>query len=143
LDGNEKQIQAFGDNTHAKDFWSEQVPGRVVKLKLEGWSQKGWGFRIDDVAPKVEEKPLPAFINAVYVHVGQPSAVWLNGTRLWQATQPGDYLVRLPELGENPIAVETLFHEQKINVMTARDGGVRIEYSGIQPKPAPTATATK
>jgi hypothetical protein len=115
----------------------------VVKIRLEGRYDKGWGFRIDDVAPKVEEKPLPAFVNAVYMHVGQPGTVWLNGTRLWQATQPGDYLVRLPELGENAIKVETLFHEQKINVTTARDGGVRIEYSGVQSKPAPTATVTK
>lgn len=143
LDGNGNEIQAYGDRTYLEDHWSDKVPGRVVKIQLEGRYDKGWGFRVDDVAPKVEEKPLPAFVNAVYIHVGQPGTVWLDGTRLWQATQPGDYLVRLPELGENLITVETLFHEQKINVTTARDGGVRIEYSGIQPKPEPTATATK
>jgi hypothetical protein len=143
MDGNDKEIQTYGDRTYLEDHWSDKVPGRVVKIRLEGRYDKGWGFRIDDVAPKVEEKPLPAFVNAVYMHVGQPGTVWLNGTRLWQATQPGDYLVRLPELGENAIKVETLFHEQKINVTTARDGGVRIEYSGVQSKPAPTATVTK
>jgi hypothetical protein len=101
---------------------------------LTDWDDLDWGFRIDDIAPKAEEKPIPAFVTSVRVRLGQPGDLWLNNAYLGRASVPGEYLVRLPQLGENLIVVETLFHKQEILVRTDKDGSVRIEYSGIQPK---------
>ncbi|GIV85499.1 MAG: hypothetical protein KatS3mg052_2506 [Candidatus Roseilinea sp.] len=135
LDGNNNRIQTFGEGTDLWDFWSDDVPGRIVKVQLNaGDWREGWGFRIDDIAPKAEEKPTPAFVTSVRVRLGQPGDLWLNNVYLGRASVAGEYLVRLPQLGENLIAVETLFHRQEIVVGTEKDGSVRIEYSGIQPK---------
>jgi hypothetical protein len=135
LDGNNNRIQTFGEGTNLWDFWSDDVPGRIVKVQLNaGDWREGWGFRIDDIAPKAEEKPTPAFVTSVRVHLGQPGDLWLNNVYLGRASVAGEYLVRLPQLGENLIAVETLFHRQEIVVGTEKNGSVRIEYSGIQPK---------
>ena len=142
LDGTGSEVQKFSDDTYLTDTWSDPVPGRVVKVQLDGRYDKGWGFRIDDVSPKSDESPLPAFVNGVYVHVGQPGTLWLNGVELGKATAEGDYLIRLPDLGENPMMIETLLHQQAISVTTSEDGGVRIRYSGIQSRPESAATPT-
>jgi hypothetical protein len=135
-DGNGNRVQTFGENTRLADFWSDDVPGRVVKVELRADSSwgEGWGFRIDDIAPKVEEKPVPAFVTSVRVRVGQPSNLWLNNDYLGRASAPGEYLIRLPNPEKNLIGVETLFHLQKIVVNTSRDGTVRVDYEGIKPK---------
>jgi len=134
-DGNGNRVQTFGENTRLADFWSDDVPGRIVKVELNAnpWYE-GWGFRIDDIAPKAEEKPVPAFVTSVRVRVGQPSNLWLNNDYLGRASAPGEYLIRLPNPEKNLIGVETLFHLQKIVVNTARDGNVRIEYEESKPK---------
>jgi hypothetical protein len=50
LDGNDNQVQAFGDGRRT-DFWSDVVPGRVVKIRLAGSPYSSdWGFRIDQLA---------------------------------------------------------------------------------------------
>lgn len=143
MDVTGKQYDVYGDDTHHRDFWSQDIPGRAIKLRLEGGWNKDWGFRIDEIAPKVEETPLPAFVNAVYLHIGQAADIKLNDELLGRATGPGDYRIILPELGENPLAIETLYHRQLINIVTDEDGEVQIEYSGIEERPAPTATPTK
>jgi hypothetical protein len=134
-DGNGNRVQTFGENTRLADFWSDDVPGRIVKVELNAnpWYE-GWGFRIDDIAPKAEEKPVPAFVTSVRVRVGQPSNLWLNNDYLGRASAPGEYLIRLPNPEKNLIGVETLFHLQKIVVNTSRDGTVRIEYEESKPK---------
>jgi hypothetical protein len=134
-DGSDIRVQTLGENTHLTDFWSDDVPGRVVKVRLSaGNYYEDWGFRIDDVAPKVEEVPIPAFVDAVYVYVGQPGDLWLNGVYIGRASVPGDYRIQLPEIGEHLITVETLFHKQEIVVRTSKDGTVQVEYSGIEPR---------
>jgi hypothetical protein len=134
-DGNGNRVQTFDENTRLADFWSDDVPGRIVKVELNAdpWYE-GWGFRIDDIAPKAEEKPVPAFVTSVRVRVGQPSNLWLNNDYLGRASAPGEYLIRLPNPEKNLIGVETLFHLQKIVVNTSRDGTVRVEYEEIKPK---------
>ncbi len=47
LDANDNQVQIFGESTHKKDFWSDDVPGRVVKIRFQGTDYTDWGFRID------------------------------------------------------------------------------------------------
>ena len=134
-DGNGNRVQTFSENTRLADFWSDDVPGRIVKVELNAdpWYE-GWGFRIDDIAPKAEEKPVPAFVTSVRVRVGQPGNLWLNNDYLGRASAPGEYLIRLPNPEKNLIGVETLFHLQKIVVNTSRDGTVRIEYEESKPK---------
>jgi hypothetical protein len=135
-DGNGNRVQTFGEKTRLADFWSDDVPGRVVKVELSadsGWGE-GWGFRIDDIAPRAEERPVPAFVTSVRVRVGQPGDLWLNNDYLGRASAPGEYLIRLPNPEKNLIGVETLFHLQKIVVNTSRDGTVRVEYEEIKPK---------
>jgi len=135
-DGNGNRVQTFGENPRLADFWSDDVPGRIVKVELnaDGYYGEGWGFRIDDIAPKAEEKPVPAFVTSVRVRVGQPGNLWLNNDYLGRASAPGEYLIRLPNPEKNLIGVETLFHLQKIIVNTSRDGTVRVDYEGIKPK---------
>ncbi len=137
-DGNGNRIQTFDQNTRLVDFWSDDVPGRIVKVQLNsprGWyGDVAWGFRIDDIAPRAEEKPVPAFVTSVRVRLGQPGDLWLNNDYLGRASAPGEYLIRLPNPEKNLIGVETLFHLQKIVVNTSRDGTVRVEYEGIKPK---------
>ena len=134
-DGNGNRVQTFGENTRLADLWSDDVPGRVVKIELnaDGSWGEGWGFRIDDIAPKAEEKPVPAFVSSVRVRLGQPGDLRLNNDYLGRASAPGEYLIRLPNPEKNLIEVETLFHLQKIVVNTGRDGTVRVEYEGIKP----------
>jgi hypothetical protein len=135
MDGNNNRIQTFGEHTHLRDFWSDDIPGRVVKVQLNtGRYDEDWGFRIDDIAPKAEEKPIPAFVTSVRVRLGQPGDLWLNNDYLGRASAPGEYLIRLPNPEKNLIGVETLFHLQKIVVNTSRDGTVRVDYEGIKPK---------
>ena len=105
----------------------------VKNERTESYNED-WGFRIDDIAPKAEEKPVPAFVTSVRVRVGQPSNLWLNNDYLGRASAPGEYLIRLPNPEKNLIGVETLFHLQKIVVNTSRDGTVRIEYEESKPK---------
>ena len=101
-DGNGNRVQTFEGGTQGQDFWSEDVPGRVVKVELvSDSSNEGWGFRIDDVAPKAEETPVPAFVSAVYVHVGQPGTLMLNDVPLGKVAAAGDYLIQLPGIGEH------------------------------------------
>jgi hypothetical protein len=135
-DGNGNRVQTFDENTRLADFWSDDVPGRIVKVELnaDGYYGEGWGFRIDDIAPKAEEKPVPAFVTSIRVRLGQPGDLWLNNDYLGRASAPGEYLIRLPNPEKNLIGVETLFHLQKIVVNTARDGNVRIEYEESKPK---------
>jgi hypothetical protein len=135
-DGNGNRVQTFGENTRLADFWSDDVPGRVVKVELnaDSYSDVAWGFRIDDIAPRAEERPVPAFVTSVRVRLGQPGDLWLNNDYLGRASAPGEYLIRLPNPEKNLIGVETLFHLQKIVVNTARDGNVRIEYEESKPK---------
>lgn len=47
LDGSDNQIQSLRGVT-ASDFWSDDIPGRVVKIKSGRGG--GWGFRIDQLA---------------------------------------------------------------------------------------------
>lgn len=50
LDGNDNQVQSFGDGRRSS-FWSDVVPGRVVKIRLAGSPYSSdWGFRIDQLA---------------------------------------------------------------------------------------------
>ena len=134
-DGNGNPVQTFGGGTRERDFWSEDVPGRVVKVELlSDSSNEGWGFRIDDVAPKAEEAPVPAFVSAVYVHVGQPGTLMLNDVPLGKVVAAGDYLIQLPGIGEHEITVESLFQRQTITVSTDKTGGVEVKYQGIEDK---------
>lgn len=80
---------------------------------------------------------MPAFVSGVRVRVGQPGELWINGVYLGRASAPGDYLIYLPQLGENLIAVEALFHRQEILVRTGKDGSVRVEYGGVEPREVP------
>ncbi|MCI0526238.1 MAG: hypothetical protein L0Y56_02120, partial [Nitrospira sp.] len=76
----------------------------------------------------------PAFVNAVYLHVGQPGDIYVNEVLKGRVSMPGDYRVMLPGFGDNVITVETLFHTQEILVNTAEDGTVRVEYKQPEPK---------
>ena len=50
LDGNDKSVQVLRGSKEG-DFWSDDVPGRVVKIKLDqhGYGAP-WGFRLDQMA---------------------------------------------------------------------------------------------
>ncbi len=52
LDGSNNTVQVFFGNTHRKDFWSDDVPGRVVKVQFTGsyYGRSDWGFRVDQLA---------------------------------------------------------------------------------------------
>ena len=133
FDGEDKRVQTIGENTHTIDFWSNDVPGRVVKIQLTASSccagnDADWGFRIDKIAPAIDTTPIPAFVNGIYVYVGQPGNIYVNDVLKGRASTPGDYRITIPGLGENVITVETLFHRQEILVNTGKDGTVRIEY---------------
>ena len=136
-DGNDNRIRIFYEGTHRQDFWSDDIPGRIVKVQLNS-NDRGdldWGFRIDDIAPKAEETPVPAFVNAVYLYIGQPGNLSLNGVPLGWASAPGDYRIQLPDVGEQVITVESLFHRQEITVRTDEQGNVEVEYQGIEVNP--------
>ena len=133
-DGNDNRIQTFGAGTHLGDFWSDDVPGRIVKLELTPDGYQDWGFRIDDIAPKAEETPVPAFIDVVYIHFSQPGTLSLNGTALGYASVPGDYRIVLPGIGEQQITVESLFYQQQIVVYTDEKGNVNVTYQSLQAK---------
>lgn len=53
LDASNTIIQQFESNMDGGDFWSDFVPGRVVKVRLTA-GRSDWGFRIDQVASSVE-----------------------------------------------------------------------------------------
>jgi hypothetical protein len=58
LDATNTLIQRFGEGGSA-DFWSDYLPGRVVKVRFttrEG--REGWGFRIDAIVPSVDHPGL-------------------------------------------------------------------------------------
>ncbi len=132
-DGNGNRIQAFGENWHGRDFWSDDIPGRVVKVQLNASRYyEDWGFRIDDIAPKAAETPVPAFVSAIYVHVEQPGDLFLNKVPLGRASVPGDYRIQLPGIGEHAITVESLFARQTILVSTDKTGSVEVKYQAIE-----------
>ena len=71
LDGNGNAIQTFDQSTHVADFWSDDVPGRIVKIQLKLECGNSWGFRVDklangDNAPSLAESK----------HIGDRSGSW-------------------------------------------------------------------
>ena len=51
LDANDTVIQTFLSESLASNFWSDYIPGRVVKLKFKNtYDRQGWGFRVDAIA---------------------------------------------------------------------------------------------
>lgn len=58
LDATDTLIQRFGEG-RAAEFWSDYLPGRVVKVRFTTRAgYEGWGFRIDAVAPSVDNPGL-------------------------------------------------------------------------------------
>ncbi len=49
LDGNDKSVQVLSGSKQG-DFWSDDVPGRVIKIKLAHGYDQPWGFRVDQLA---------------------------------------------------------------------------------------------
>ncbi len=56
LDGNDNPVQQI--NGHKRDFWSDDIPGRVVKVRIEGSDYNDWGFRVDQLASGSTKKSL-------------------------------------------------------------------------------------
>jgi hypothetical protein len=135
FDGDDNRMQVFKENTKKWDFWSQDIPGRVVKIRLktDRWDN-AWGFRIDEIEPNIDTTPASAFVNGVYVYVGQPGEIYVNDVLKGHASAPGDYRIPLPGLPEDVITINTLFHTQDIVVNTDEDGTIRIEYSEPTPK---------
>ncbi|HIC87825.1 MAG TPA: hypothetical protein EYP04_00230, partial [Anaerolineae bacterium] len=45
-DGDGNPIQSFWEHTHLRDVWSDDVPGRIVKIQLNtSYYDHDWGFR--------------------------------------------------------------------------------------------------
>jgi hypothetical protein len=50
LDGNNNEVQAFWHKENVENVWSDDIPGRVVKIEIrEDSGSNGWGFRIDEI----------------------------------------------------------------------------------------------
>jgi hypothetical protein len=53
-DSNDKLVQGISDNSHLKDWWSDCVPGRVVRLRFvtnrPPYYDADWGFRVDRIS---------------------------------------------------------------------------------------------
>jgi hypothetical protein len=59
LDADDTVIQTFAQKEHISDFWSDYVPGRVVKVKLvTAQGYEDWGFRIDAIVNSVSNPGL-------------------------------------------------------------------------------------
>lgn len=95
-DGNGNLVQDLSGKRNVEDFWSDDIPGRVVKVQLvtDRYDGREWGFHIDDIAPKAEERPVPAFVSGVRVRVGQPGELWVNSAYFAPRVGAG----RLPDL---------------------------------------------
>lgn len=134
-DSGNNLIQEFRD-VSGRDFWSDEVPGRVVKVVLRSDRyDQFWGFRIDGIAPTTDESPASAFVNAVTIHLGQPGNLYLGDTFVGRAFRPGDYRVTLPDVGTHTLTVDSLFSSQDIVLTTDEDGNVQIEYRSVETKP--------
>jgi len=71
-DGDGNRIQTFADKPHLRDLWSDDVPGRIVKVQLNtccGWED--WGFRIDRLA---DGSPKPSLAESK--HTYEPDGSW-------------------------------------------------------------------
>lgn len=73
LDANDIVIQTFGSSTRLENFWSDYVPGRIVKLKLRSSWQTAWGFRVDAIATSV---PNPGLAQSDHPHCGDCEQTW-------------------------------------------------------------------
>ena len=81
LDSNNLVIQTFINNQNdliMSDFWSDSVPGTLVKVRLKSGSRSQWGFKIDAVATS-DEKPVLAQSNHPYL---------TSNTNTWTIVNP-------------------------------------------------------
>ena len=70
LDAGDTVIQTLSGGLH--DFWTDYVPGRVVKIRLVSDSgQNWWGFRADDIR-SAPPTPILASIDPTSIAAGSP-----------------------------------------------------------------------
>ena len=128
LDSNDTVVQTFSD-LNRRNFWSDYVPGRIVKLRLRtSGSNSHWGFRVDDMHPSPNPITTPAKVTGVYLTLVQPGAIFLDNTQVAAAPGPGDYKVLLPTTGEHIIRIDYATSSQLIRVVTTEDGAFQISY---------------
>lgn len=129
LDQSGNVIQSFGRYTNLTNVWSEPVPGHVVYLKMETSDfYNDWGFRVDDVSPK-SNAPIPeAYIDGVYIRTLYPGEIYLHGTLVAKADQPGEYKIPLPGNGEYLILVDYPEFTQHIRITFNANNEINIAY---------------
>jgi hypothetical protein len=143
LDNNDVVVQTFRGPFNQADFWSDQVPGRIVKLRLTPEGTSAWGFRVDAIEPSSTNPVPPAGINGIYVQINAPGDVYLNGKKLFRATAAGEYRIALAAAadvaireaspagvapGLYSIRIEYATSEQMIEVRVGATGGIEIVY---------------
>lgn len=128
LDGADTVVQQWNRPTSLSDLWSDNVPGRIVKLRHWTINVGTWGFRVDDIYPSSTDPITPASITGVYVNVAHPGRIYLNNVQIAYAQEPGEYKVLLPGFGEYTIRIEYVRYTQEIRVIVREDTGLSIRY---------------
>jgi hypothetical protein len=83
---------------------------------------------VDDIYPATDE-PIPrAYVSGVYITVLYPGTVYLNGIEVANAQEPGEYKIRLADVGEYTIHLVYQEYTQDIVVTVDDEGGVHIVY---------------
>ncbi|MDV7393031.1 hypothetical protein RZS08_16790, partial [Arthrospira platensis SPKY1] len=101
----------------------------IVKVRLlTNGVFEDWGFRVDDIYPASEE-PIPrAYVSGIYIAMLYPGQVYLNGLKVANAQEPGDYKILLPGVGNYTIHIVYQEYTQDIMVTVDENGGVHIIY---------------
>ncbi len=128
LDSQDTVVQSF-TNIDQEDFWSDYVPGRVVKLRLvTTFSYHHWGFRIDDIYPTTDDRKTPSEISGLYLTLVRQGVVYMNGVQISDTLQPGIYKVLLSTLDEQTLRIDYGDSNQLIRISLTTGGGFRISY---------------
>jgi hypothetical protein len=126
-DANDNRIQNWACGLDLHDVWSEDVSGRLVKVKYFYRSTRPpWGFRIDDLFPSSATPITPAAINGIYVQVNDPGHIFVNDIEVAYAEEQGEYKIMLPGMGEHHIRIEYLEYTQNILVNVTEQGATII-----------------
>jgi hypothetical protein len=144
-DNDGRLMQTFYGTCNNSDFWTDYVPGHIVKVQLVGDGYHTWGFQIDDIQPQGTATPVPAFISAVYVTLSEPGTIYLNDQEVLRAGRPGEYKIRIPGIGEHVIRIEYVEATQEIEITLSAEGHLTVVYlpTGHRtPTSTPTATPT-
>jgi len=126
----------------ATDLWTDYVPGRIVKVQLvTTGSYTAWGFRIDDLAPRSESTPVPAYISGVYINVFAPAVIYLGDQEVLRTDRAGEFKIPLSGAGDYVIRIEyrTLDMEQQILVSmgVSPESGLSVTYLPLVAKDFP------